>query len=234
MWRQPIVCQNRTSGSDVTANSALITAPEAVTLPWSERRTPPPQVRLTGQSQYSDLTNKLNPHIMDVSRGRPVTNGLSGRAYPLGRWLKWPDRVSGWGLMLSLSAAMGYGAVGGLVTQALHFWQQVQAWQQARHGLAAQNKPLPRLASFVDPPPDALAAVTRAGLGCIAGWLLHAEVSGMYAALIVGASAPALLAGLGKATTLPGVLEAGDIGGPTDPVSPILTGTGDSRPDPRA
>jgi len=38
-------------------------------------------------------------------------------------------------------------------------------------------------------------------LGCAAGWLLHDEITGMYAALAVGASAPVLLAGLGKAST---------------------------------
>jgi hypothetical protein len=133
--------------------------------------------------------------------------------------------------MLSLSAAMGYGAAGGLVTEALYFWQRVRAWQQARHGLVPDKEPRPRLASFVDPFPDALVAVTRAALGCVAGWLLRSEVSGMYAALIVGASAPALLASLGKATTLPGVLNAGDQAGPADPTSPALAGTGDSRPE---
>lgn len=136
--------------------------------------------------------------------------------------------------MLSLSAAIGYGAVGGLVTEALYFWQQLRAWQQARRRAASEKKPRPGFASFVDPRPDALVAVTRAVLGCIAGWLLRSEVSGMYAALIVGASAPALLAGLGKATTLPGVLRAADVSGPTDPASPVLAGTGDSRPEARA
>jgi hypothetical protein len=35
----------------------------------------------------------------------------------------------------------------------------------------------------------------------VAGWLLHDEITGMYAALAVGASAPALLASIGRATT---------------------------------
>ncbi|HXL92975.1 MAG TPA: hypothetical protein VN969_28945 [Streptosporangiaceae bacterium] len=52
-----------------------------------------------------------------------------------------------------------------------------------------------------DPVPDLAVAFTRALLGCAAGWLLHDEITGMYAALAVGASAPGLLAGLGKATT---------------------------------
>ena len=66
---------------------------------------------------------------------------------------------------------------------------------------ARAQGPLPSLSRYIDPVPDAAVAVTRALLGCAAGWLLHDEITGAYAALAVGASAPALLAGLGKATT---------------------------------
>jgi len=110
--------------------------------------------------------------------------------------------------MISLSVAAGYGALGGLVTEALSFWQQLRTWQQARHQAISEKKPKPQFGSFVDPLPDGLVAVTRAALGCATGLLLRSEVSGTYAALIVGASAPALLASLGKATTLAWVLRA--------------------------
>jgi hypothetical protein len=139
--------------------------------------------------------------------------------------------VSGWELVLSLSAAVGYGALGGLVTEALFFWQQLRAWQQARHQAASGKKPRPTFASFVDPLPDGLVAVTRAALGCAAGWLLRSELSGTYAALIVGASAPALLASLGKATSMAGVLGEAERGGPIAPASPVVAGTGDSWPE---
>jgi hypothetical protein len=128
--------------------------------------------------------------------------------------------------MLSLPAAAGFGALGGLVTEALFFWQQLRAWQQARHQAAPRKKPRPAFASFIDPLPDALVAITRAVLGCAAGLLLRPEVSGTYAALVVGASAPALLASLGKATTLRGVFKAAEA---SDPAS--LTATGDSQPE---
>jgi hypothetical protein len=98
--------------------------------------------------------------------------------------------------------AIYYGAAGGLITEAVDVWQRLRSWRQARHAALIGKKPLPGLVPrFIDPAPDLSVALTRAGLGCVAGWLLHTEITGMYAALAVGASAPALLAGLGKATT---------------------------------
>jgi hypothetical protein len=114
--------------------------------------------------------------------------------------------------MLSLSAAAGFGALGGLVMELLSVWQRLQAWQQARRLAAPKRKPLPAFASFIDPFPDALVVVTRAALGCVAGLVLRSEITGLYAALIAGASAPALLASLGKATTPVEALRAGAAG----------------------
>ena len=125
--------------------------------------------------------------------------------------------------MLSLSLAAGYGALGGLVTEALFVWQQLRAWQEARHRAASEKKTRPAFASFVDPFPDVLVAVSRAALGCVAGLLLRPEVSGIYAALVVGASAPALLASLGQATTVAGVFRAEEVNDPAVP------GTGDAQ-----
>lgn len=106
--------------------------------------------------------------------------------------------------MSSWVTAVSYGAAGGLITEAVDMWGRLRAWQQARQAARsrrARKRPPPSLAWFVDPVPDLAVAFTRALLGCAAGWLLHDEITGMYAALAVGASAPALLAGLGKATT---------------------------------
>jgi hypothetical protein len=105
------------------------------------------------------------------------------------------------GGMLSWSVAIGYGAVGGLVVEAAFTWRRLYAWQQACHVAAADRKPRPTIGRFVDPAPDVAVALSRAALGAAAGWLLHAEVTGVYAAVTVGASAPGLLASLGKATT---------------------------------
>ncbi|OKJ14037.1 hypothetical protein AMK19_09315 [Kitasatospora sp. CB01950] len=74
-------------------------------------------------------------------------------------------------------------------------------WQQARHAARVTAAPLPRLAVFVDPLADSLAALLRVLLGGAAGWLLHVQITGVYAAVAVGASAPALLAQVGRAAT---------------------------------
>jgi len=104
--------------------------------------------------------------------------------------------------MLSWSAALGYGAAGGLIMEAVAMWRQLQAWQLARHHAISQGKPRPGIKNYIDPAPDIVVALTRTALGCAAGWLLRTEVTGIYAALTVGASAPALLASLGKVTTI--------------------------------
>ncbi|WP_345261208.1 hypothetical protein [Streptomyces hundungensis] len=54
---------------------------------------------------------------------------------------------------------------------------------------------------FVDSLADSLSALFRVLLGGAAGWLLHTQVTGVYAAVTVGASAPALLAQAGRAAT---------------------------------
>lgn len=94
-----------------------------------------------------------------------------------------------------------YGAVGGSITEAVDMWGRLRAWQQARRVARASKRQPPALNRFIDPAPDLAVAFTRALLGGAAGWLLHDEITGMYAALAVGASAPALLAGLGRAVT---------------------------------
>jgi hypothetical protein len=109
--------------------------------------------------------------------------------------------------MLVWSAAMGYGAAGGLITEAVVMWGRLCDWQRARHASMAGGKPLPAITRFIDPGPDLAVAFTRAVLGCAAGWLLHGQVTGMYAAITVGASAPALLASLGRAATSAEVLQ---------------------------
>jgi hypothetical protein len=94
--------------------------------------------------------------------------------------------------MLSWSAAVVYGAAGGLVVELVTMWRQLLRWQQARHEAMSRGKPRPGIKNYVDPGPDALVALTRAALGCVAGLCLRTEVTGIYAALTVGASAPAV------------------------------------------
>jgi hypothetical protein len=114
--------------------------------------------------------------------------------------------------MLTWAEAMACGAGGGLLAEAIVTFGRLNAWQQARHAARSVADPLPRISAFVDPPADSLAALFRLVLGGVAGWLLHAEVTGVYAAVIVGASAPALLAQVGRATTAADALRGGPIG----------------------
>lgn len=104
--------------------------------------------------------------------------------------------------MLPWPEAAGLGAIGGLVVEIVFTYRRLSAWQQACHAAAAAGKrSRPSYTSFIDPGPDLAVACSRAVLGVLAGLLLRSEVTGVYAALAVGASAPALLAGLGKAAT---------------------------------
>ncbi|MEU6844826.1 hypothetical protein ABZ930_23425 [Streptomyces sp. NPDC046716] len=103
--------------------------------------------------------------------------------------------------MLTWIEAVAFGAGGGLIAEAVVTYGRMNAWQQARHAARAAEAALPPLDKFIDPFADSLAALMRVTLGGAAGWLLHTEVTGIYAAVTVGASAPALLAQIGRATT---------------------------------
>ncbi|MFD0392401.1 hypothetical protein ACFQ3Z_04635 [Streptomyces nogalater] len=111
--------------------------------------------------------------------------------------------------MLSGAEGALYGAGGGLVVEAVVTFGRLHAWQQARHAARATAEVLPRLGAYIDLPADSLAALFRVVLGCAAGWLLHAELDGMVAAVAVGASAPAVLAQMGSVTTVTEALQLG-------------------------
>ena len=113
--------------------------------------------------------------------------------------------------MLTSVDAAAYGAGGGLVVEAVVTFGRLHAWQQARHearAAARHVRDLPGISAFVDPLADSLAALFRVVLGAAAAWLLHGEVVGVYAAVTVGASAPALLAQIGRAATAADALRA--------------------------
>ncbi|MBL1287434.1 hypothetical protein ACFTXO_14600 [Streptomyces sp. NPDC057067] len=111
--------------------------------------------------------------------------------------------------MLSGAEGALYGAGGGLVVEAVVTFGRLHAWQQARHASRVAGDALPKLGAYIDPPADSLAALFRVVLGCAAGWLLHGELGGMLAAVAVGASAPAVLAQMGSATTVAEALQWG-------------------------
>lgn len=100
----------------------------------------------------------------------------------------------------TLSVACG--ALGGVVVEALILFKHLSSWQAARHQALQKGKELPHLRVFVDPPADIAAGLTRIALGALAGWLFHWEVTGVYAAVAVGAAAPGILTQLGSAHKL--------------------------------
>jgi hypothetical protein len=103
--------------------------------------------------------------------------------------------------MLSWYVAVGYGALGGLIVEAVVLLSCLRAWQDARHLALPSKGTRPALGEFIDPCPDLAVAGARALLGCVVGLLLHGELTGVYAAVAVGASAPGLLAQFGRAAT---------------------------------
>ncbi|MEV4559163.1 hypothetical protein AB0K51_19550 [Kitasatospora sp. NPDC049285] len=112
-------------------------------------------------------------------------------------------------------AAAGYGAVGGALVELVVTNGRLLAWQAARH--RAREHPrrrVPPLRNFIDPSADVAAALSRIALGALGGWLLHSQISGLYAAVAAGASAPALLRQLGTATSLQNIV------GGTEPPPP--------------
>ena len=99
--------------------------------------------------------------------------------------------------MLSWYAAVGYGAIGGLVVEAVVLWGRLREWQAASRLVLGTTGPKPGLGQFVDPGPDLAVALTRALLGALLGFLLRDQLTGAYAAVAVGASAPGVLTQLG-------------------------------------
>ncbi|NNN32592.1 hypothetical protein HLK59_19930 [Streptomyces sp. S3(2020)] len=120
------------------------------------------------------------------------------------------------------STSITYGALGGLVVEIVVFYGRIATWQAARHRALSRNRrrdKLPRFDKYVDPPSDALAALTRISLGAGAGWLFAPQLTGALATVAVGASAPALLRQFGSARVLQAVI-AGPGPDPAAPAEP--------------
>ena len=97
--------------------------------------------------------------------------------------------------------AMGYGAIGGAIVEAVVSLRPGSGLERrtASGARAAARRPVPALTAYVDPLSDVAAGMTRILLGAVAGLLFHSEVTGAYAAIAVGCSAPAVLRQLGSA-----------------------------------
>jgi hypothetical protein len=108
---------------------------------------------------------------------------------------------------MNWSTAVYLWACGGLIVQAVTFSASIDAWQAARRQALTAHKrsALPRLSCYIDTPAEVLVLLTRFGLGALAGFLFHTQVTGVTAAIAVGASAPALLRQFGKARAIAGL-----------------------------
>lgn len=119
------------------------------------------------------------------------------------------------------------GAGGGLLVEVLAVFRWLGAWQMARRTKSGQvrGKP-PRLRVYIDPTAHCWLAVCRAALGAAATALFAAsgQINGIYVAVTLGFSAPAVLAQLGTvpqiAAAVAGTGEASqEPAVPRDPVS---------------
>lgn len=94
-------------------------------------------------------------------------------------------------------------AVGGSLRGFLELYRQTMAWQAARHKhreRAGKRKDRPAFSAYYDLVADPVAAMFHTLLGAGAGALFAAldQISSSWAAVVVGASAPALLTQLGN------------------------------------
>ncbi len=102
------------------------------------------------------------------------------------------------GLAMKCPEAVMLGVAGGAIVQLIALWSSMTTWQKARHDLLMDGiRPLPSLTSYIDPLADTLVALTRLCMGALAGLMFHDQITGITAAIAVGAAGPALLAQFG-------------------------------------
>ncbi|MEU1408680.1 hypothetical protein ABZ471_41490 [Streptomyces sp. NPDC005728] len=100
------------------------------------------------------------------------------------------------------------GAAGGALRGLLDAYTRFLDWQSARRahrGLpSGQESEPPRFQDYFDPVADPVAAVVHSAMGAGAAVLLGTtgQISGAYAAVVVGISAPVILTQLGRAQSV--------------------------------
>ncbi|MFD7283530.1 hypothetical protein ACFV80_42715 [Streptomyces sp. NPDC059862] len=92
------------------------------------------------------------------------------------------------------------GAAGGLLRGAVDLYTRFVSWQTARRACRQSARQAPRLQEYFDPSTDIVAAVVHTVMGAGAAVLFGTtgQISGEYAALVVGMSAPMLLTQLSR------------------------------------
>ncbi|MFE1961531.1 hypothetical protein [Streptomyces sp. NPDC059479] len=115
------------------------------------------------------------------------------------------------------------GAAGGALRGLLDVYTRFLEWQSDRRAHRAlpagqESEPPPRFHKYFDPVADPVAAVVHTALGAGAAALFGTtgQISGAYAAMVVGISAPSILTELGR----------------VQPVSNAITGASETSPQP--
>ena len=104
---------------------------------------------------------------------------------------------------MDLLTAMLLGASGGFLVLLIFWHGCVTRWREARRESRERQEPdAPGLGSYVDLWPDVLAGLTQVVLGAAAGAVFHQQLTGVAAAIAVGAAAPALLQQLSNSRTV--------------------------------
>lgn len=128
---------------------------------------------------------------------------------------------------METATLLALGAAGGSLRGLVDAYNQTMGWQAARrehrkNPATSSGQEVPRFREFFDPVPDVVAAVFHTVLGSAAAAMfgMSGQISGAYAAIAVGISAPAVLTQLGRVQS---VSEA--IAGGTTPQPNASTGT---------
>ena len=123
------------------------------------------------------------------------------------------------------------GAAGGVLRGLLDVYTRFLDWQSDRRAHRrlppGQEGEPPRFQQYFDPVGDPVAAVVHSGMGAGAAVLFGAtgQISGAYAAIVVGISAPVILTQLSRVQSVSDALTAGPTAG---------TASGDTTTEPTA
>lgn len=104
------------------------------------------------------------------------------------------------------------GAAGGLLRGAVDLYTRFVSWQAVRLACLQEAKQAPRFRAYFDPSTDIVAPVVHTVMGSGAAVLFGTtgQISGAYAALVVGMSAPMLLTQLTRVQTVNEAVAGGD------------------------
>lgn len=124
------------------------------------------------------------------------------------------------------------GAAGGVLRGVLDFYIQFMNWRSARGAHLREQLPeseKPRFRQYFDPAVDLTAAGVHSGMGAALAVLFGStgQISGPYAAIVVGISAPVMLTQLARIHTVSDALgggqqAAGPVAGAADPLQQVV------------